>query len=263
MEPPKRDDLELLYRYVGSDFEPTPPDDLLVSTYQQIHGLRPDGFLGPATSNHLRRPRFCAVPDRLPQGTARARWDNTRWTGSGWKDDQPRALELTYFVPRIPGLSQQAANDGAAEGLSWWSDICAIEFRRVDDPSSANILAESGRIDGPGSTLAWMYLPMGRETAQSQLKGLFDNQERWSLPFFREVWAHEFGHAIGLEHGGKGLMQPFHTDGARLDEWAVKEAVLRYGPPVTVGPPPIPEDPTNVHRFTIPEPGVYQISKVG
>lgn len=226
----------LLRQYVAEAL----PFEALVKAYQEIYGLRIDGKLGPVTAEHLQQSRYCAVPDRLPQGTARARWDNTNWTGTSWRDGRPRALELTYFVPPIPGISQEQADHAAATGLSWWSDVAALRFAQVTNPQKANLVGQVGTIDGPGQTLAWFYLPMGRETSESQLKGMFDRREQWTDKFFTEVWAHELGHGIGLEHGGNGLMAPFHQAGARLDDWCIREVQLRYGPRVEAD---VPTDP--------------------
>ena len=143
------------------------------------------------------------------------------------------------------------------EAVSWWSHIIELDFKILPDANGAQIIIDSGRIDGPSGTLAWSQLPCGSVT---QLRQMYDSSERWTIKYpppsgminAVTVLAHEIGHAIGIPHiEGGNVMQPNYT--ARwfgLRRGDVREAHRRYNPrsstplePQTPWPPVAPDPP--------------------
>lgn len=235
----------------------------LVETFQENAGLKSDGIIGPVTARTVERPRMCGVPDRLRAKGSRARWDHTNWDGKQFKNGVPSNMELRYHVVgALPNLTKAQTDAAFAEGLGYWTAVCAVVFVRVDNPQSANLLYKIGKIDGPSSTLAWCELPEGKDTPNTQLNSLFDSGEPWVVsndpPNGRidavRVICHETGHGIGLDHGPDGnLLAPYYDPRIRKPQaWDVAEAQVRYGPPVPVGGPSVPASGKAVVEILLP-----------
>jgi hypothetical protein len=223
-----------------------------IKKYQEIHGLKVDGVAGPVTQEYLDRPRFCSVPDRQTADGSRCRWDHSKWTGTGWPaGQQPVALVLNWHVVEsAPGFSYDNTVAIFQDAHNRWSNVCAIIFKYVSNSSQANLLYRFARIDRGGQTLAWQYLPCGPDGPNGQLDGRYDTSERWTYASLEQppvnsgidlsaVACHEIGHGIGLEHGPQGaLLAPYYSAAVRKpQDWDIKEAQLRYGPPVSAVPP--------------------------
>ncbi|MEM9065868.1 MAG: GC-type dockerin domain-anchored protein [Planctomycetota bacterium] len=148
-----------------------------------------------------------------------------------------RQVSLSLQSDMFVKMDAQFAGAGGREvwigqiqaGFDRWSEITGIRFRRVSLPgqdwdegtdqsfSSSDRSSTRGqirigmaRIDGPGGTLGYNYLPGGGGDM------VLDSDENWSLaPNFlllRNAVTHELGHALGLNHVCSGdarfLMEP-------------------------------------------------------
>lgn len=231
--------------------------DETVRVFQEIHGLAVDGAVGPVTERQLTRPRFCAVPDRLVlNASEKCRWDHTRWNGREWVGE-PAAMLLSYHVAEaLPGLSRAATEAAFAEALGYWAAVCAVTFTPTASPRAANLLFEIGAIDGPSGTLAYQFLPCGRDTSATQLRGKYGSAEPWvasadpspSRIDAVRVICHEVGHGLGLDHGPEGaLLAPYYDRTIRRPRaWDIAEAQLRYGAPLAAPAPPPTSDSAHV-----------------
>lgn len=140
------------------------------------------------------------------------------------------------------------------EVASLWSSVCGIDMRVVA-LGPCNILAASGRLDGPNGVLGWSYLPCGNVTSSTRLDQLYDDGEAWTLSSLKRTVLHEVGHACGLDHapvGSGAVMEPYLTEHDSPQPWDVRQMLSRYGPPVALPPPPPPLPPTEPERPGIP-----------
>lgn len=223
-----------------------------VQKFQAIHGLIVDGEAGPVTQRELARPRFCAVPDRLVMdATQKCRWDHTRWNGTSWNERAPAAMLLRWHVTSaLPGFSVEQTFAAFAEALSYWEAVCAVKF--VRDESQPNLWFNIRRIDRASGTLAWQTLPCGQDSPSTRLEGRYDSDEPWVISESPgpskidavRVICHEAGHGIGLDHGPEGaLLAPYYDRNIRRpQEWDIKEAQHRYGPPIVGEGPVVPAE---------------------
>jgi hypothetical protein len=244
--------IKSIVKVAGRDPATLTPEEW-IAAFQSINGLRVDGQIGQATERVLERPRFCRNPDRVAlDAKDKCRWDHTLWNGNEFSRSEP--MLLTWHVAgAATGFSLQQTQDAFALALSYWAEVCAIVFSMTPDPSKANGLFEFGRIDDQSSTLAWQELPCGKDTPGRQLKGRYDTAEPWIVsedpPAQRidlvRVAAHECGHWLGLDHLAEGaLLAPYYDRTIRKPQAAdIKEAQLRYGPPIPKTPTPGPGTP--------------------
>lgn len=204
-----------------------------VDAYQRFHGLVPDGLVGPITQRSLDAPRFCAYPDRMDLGNSICRWGKR---------------SLVYgFRGDLPGISRDDMRRAFQIAFDRWSAVCDIRASHIGDSSqAADIVIDTGRIDGPSGTLAYSELPCGSQ--DRQLKQKYDTSEPWviadNVPSYRidlgRVATHEVGHVIGVPHIGSGnLMAPTYSTRIHSPQAGdIQEAQARYGPP-RVQPPPV------------------------
>jgi hypothetical protein len=167
----------------------------------------------------------------------------------------------------LPGVPAATVASCWASALASWEAVCGIEFEPVGSQSQANIWARASRIDGPGSTLAWSYLPCGA-TAATQVEQRYDTGDSWGsygATYLQEVMAHELGHALGLNHLPAGnLMQPYATGRLVIPQKGdIAEVLARYGehapkpdPPRPDPPKPDPPVPPAPLRIRLPWPGL-------
>lgn len=179
---------------------------------------------------------FCGVPESVLHAAAAslAQWPFKRLT---WTVTDP-----------LPGLTNDEWQEAYRLAVSYWSEVCGLEFAYTQNARTANILATAGRIDGPSGTLAWSELPAG---TSRQLTQKYDTgEQRWvvstnprggELDIVRVV-CHEVGHAIGLPHISAGnLLAPTYSTSVRRPQGGdIAEAVRRYGKRVTPAPIPTP-----------------------
>jgi len=194
--------------------------------------LRIDADFGHRTAASL-KSRFCACPDiRLAGG--QSKWsfnDLTTW----WRG------------PNTLGFQDTAARWHKA--VSVWGRFTKLTFKQWQQGDHGpNVYCDTQRIDGPGNTLGFQYLPSVNAPRNEKNQQVLDTGENWQQNnwIFDRVVEHEGGHAIGLDHirntaDEKALMNAYiqELDGPqRLD---IEAAQQLYG--VAEGPGPGPEPP--------------------
>lgn len=197
-----------------------------------LHGLAPTTDEA-SLLRYLELPR-CGSPDfaRGPNAAGMCQWPVGHVVRVGWSIS-------------LPGIDAETINTAFRNALRSWEAVCGIRFE-TDITGTANIDARSGPIDGAGNVLAWSYLPCGASTT-TRLSQLYDSRDQWTVygpRMLEAVICHEVGHALGLDHLGRGqLMAP--TVSANI--WTpqagdIAQVVARYGRPKPL-PKPEPEEP--------------------
>lgn len=240
---------------------PEHPDDLpsdvveQVRHYARFHGIDPTLDVEPLfaqVSRSVARAR-CALPDVAPaRGGALCKWETSR-------------ISARITFGKIGGMQREAVHGAFGAALVSLQDVCGVEFRVITaQTEAANILLKAGKIDGKSGTLAWSELPCGGFYGPgNSLEQLYDTAEPWSAygqQYFQAVFAHELGHALGLDHLPAGnLMQPYIREGLYLPQPGdIAELQRRYGPPVPkpIPPPPPTDGPVEfplIQGFVIPD----------
>ena len=203
----------------------------VITSYQDVHGLVPDGKLGPRTVFQMKRPR-CGRPD-----FSAARGCQSRW---GRKD-------VTYSHRlQFDGVDSTTVGKAFQRACDQWNEVCGINLQYTTNFNSADIYAQSGIIDTEGQVLAWSYMPDCDQTS-GRIEQKYDTRERWNFDFLVAVICHEVGHAIGLDHLGSGnLLAPTYDPRITKPQAGdINQVILRYGRRETPVPTPTP-DPTPV-----------------
>lgn len=194
-----------------------------VKLFQRTFGLKADGLAGPKTISAMHYPR-CGCPDFVDkekpehieymQLKERAKENQQKWL----KD------ELVYLVDGyVTGIARKVQDEIISQAVKSWTDVAGIQIRKCShkQKKNADIIISVGKgkdhnFDGQGGTLAWAYLPRGKNR---QLLMKFDLSEIWVKDQYgRGIWmlpvaAHEFGHILGLDHSNKkeALMAPYYN----------------------------------------------------
>lgn len=125
-----------------------------------------------------------------------------------------------------------------------WERVANIRFRRVEDPSSANIVIGE-QVKSRGRAFA--NVAYKKNSAASNMREIskslvcFNPRQRWKIGFdgddaiydLRFTLMHEIGHAIGLDHEGSGdqLMGfAYHEAFREPQAGDIAGASLLYGP---------------------------------
>ncbi|XP_042270399.1 uncharacterized protein LOC121898933 [Thunnus maccoyii] len=220
---------------------------------QNVFGLTETGCLDSHTLDVTKEPR-CGVPDVgnfsfYPQ---KPKWKNHT---------------ITYMITRYtPDLSQSQVDSTIAKAFQLYSDVIPLDFKQIySGTADIMILFKGGYhgdfypFDGAGGVLAHANSPGRAQGGDTH----FDDDETWTLTRrgvnLLLVAAHEFGHALGLDHSRdrRALMYPTYqyvnTNGYRLPDDDRRGVQALYGsrtPQPTTAPkpkpppgPPEPEDP--------------------
>ncbi|XP_041662201.1 collagenase 3-like [Cheilinus undulatus] len=244
-----------------------------LETMQSFFGLEVTGTLNNETLEVMKAPR-CGVSDVSQYGhfAGKPRW---------------RKRLITYRITQYtPDLSQQQVDYTIAQAFQLYSDVIPLDFKQIrSGTADIMILFKGGYhgdfypFDGRGGVLAHANSPGRNQGGDTH----FDDDETWTLTRrgvnLLLVAAHEFGHALGLDHSRdrRALMFPTYqyvdTTGYRLPDDDRRGVQALYGsrtpeptrapkpkPPPRPEPEPEPEEPTE-GPDPLPNPGNEQCSR--
>ncbi|XP_061137716.1 transforming growth factor beta regulator 1 [Syngnathus typhle] len=234
-----------------------------LETMQAFFGLEVTGVLNKETVEAMKTSR-CGVSDIGRYGHFPG---IPKWT---------KKL-ITYRITQYtPDLSQKQVDDIIGKAFQLYSDVIPLDFKQIDDGTADIVIVFKGGshgdfnpFDGPGRVLAHANSPGLSQGGDTH----FDDDEEWTLDqrgvnLFL-VAAHEFGHALGLDHSRDrgALMFPTYkyvnTDDYKLPDDDRQEVQALYGSrtqePTKVPEPvqrsePEPEDPTEDPQDPLPNP---------
>ncbi|KAM9359002.1 collagenase 3-like [Symphorus nematophorus] len=240
---------------------------------QAFFGLEVTGVLNNETVEVMKAPR-CGVSDisRYGHFHGKPKWEKRL---------------ITYRITQYtPDLTQRQVDATIAQAFQLYSDVIPLNFKQVySSTADIMILFKGGYhgdfypFDGRGGVLAHANSPgrgLGGDTH-------FDDDETWTLTQrgvnLLLVAAHEFGHALGLDHSRdrRALMFPTYqyvnTNGYRLPDDDRRGVQALYGSrtpvPTTAPKPrppprpePEPEEPTeDPNPDPLPNPRDEQCSR--
>lgn len=235
-----------------------------IKLFQGFFHLTQDGILGPKTFRAMNGYR-CAVSDITSEQLNVRKWGLRR---------------LTYqIVNRDRDLSANEWDKAIQEAFSFWSEVCNLQFTKVNSNANIRIDVGSGRkdnFDGPSGTLAWAQLPP-QSNYRGQLLMKFDIAETWIInPRYRgilllNVACHEIGHILGLGHSKvqSALMAPYYSPNVEKPQNDdIRRIQSLYGRPTstpTPTPVPTPQDLTinisgKIDSISIPG---FRVTKLG
>ncbi|KAJ8257149.1 hypothetical protein COCON_G00193010 [Conger conger] len=228
-----------------------------LETMQSFFGLEVTGKLDKNTLEMMNQSR-CGVSDisRYGHFHGKPKWEKTT---------------ITYRVTRYTrDLTESEVDSTLAKAFKLYSDITPLNFEQITSGTADIMILFKGGdhgdfypFDGRNGVLAHANSPGRNQGGDTH----FDDDEPWSLSRrgvnLLLVAAHEFGHALGLDHSRdrKALMFPTYqytdTDGYQLPEDDRNGAQALYGsrtptdkpdptpePEPEPTPDPEPEEPT-------------------
>ena len=188
--------------------------------FQEFNHLPVTGELDEATLVLTQLPR-CGIPDTkasAPFVTSGSSWANTNLT-----------FAYNEFTPE---LSQAEVRTAISDAFALWSAVTPLRFTEVALNANPDIVIRfvsgdhgdgaNNAFDGASGTLAHAFFPPpggGSFAGDTH----FDEAETWTVNLpptgidLMTVAAHEFGHALGLDHSevAGALMAPFYTGAHR------------------------------------------------
>lgn len=204
-----------------------------------------EGKLGIKTFRAMHYPR-CGCPDCVDPSNGRHREYLQLQAFTAKAKPRWNKYGLKYFIKNLvpdddlPKTTQEAV---IAQAWKQWTSVARLHIEQTECEHEADLLIDTGRgaredFDGPAGTLAWAYMPTGKD---EQLLMRFDLDETWTADrrdngvCMLNVACHEFGHMLGLDHSKSqhALMAPFYNESIarpQQDDDIVKIQAL-YGPP--------------------------------
>uniref|UniRef100_H2SI69 Peptidase metallopeptidase domain-containing protein n=2 Tax=Takifugu rubripes TaxID=31033 RepID=H2SI69_TAKRU len=237
---------------------------------QAYFGLEVTGTLNNETIEMMKKPR-CGVSDVSRYGHFQGK---PRW----------RKGLITYRITRYtPDLPQKQVDQTIAKAFQLYSDVIPLDFKQIyGTVSDIEILFQGGYhgdfypFDGRGGVLAHANSPGQQQGGDTH----FDDDETWTLSQrgvnLLLVAAHEFGHALGLDHSRdrRALMFPTYqyvnTNGYKLPDDDRQGVQALYGsrtarptpaPRPTPPPEPEPEPEEPTEDSNLPNPRGEQCSR--
>ncbi|XP_008279889.1 collagenase 3-like [Stegastes partitus] len=220
---------------------------------QAFFGLEVTGVLDKETVDVMKAPR-CGISDisRYGHFPGRPKW---------------KKRLITYRITQYtPDLTQRQVDTTIAQAFQLYSDVIPLDFKQVTSGTADIMILFKGGyhgdfypFDGAGGVLAHANSPGQGQGGDTH----FDDDETWTLTQrgvnLLLVAAHEFGHALGLDHSRdrRALMYPTYqyvnTNRYRLPDDDRRGVQALYGsrtpvpttaPKPKPPPSPEPEDPT-------------------
>ncbi|KAG7479658.1 matrix metalloproteinase-20-like [Solea senegalensis] len=242
-----------------------------LETMQAFFGLEVTGVLNKETVEVMKAPR-CGVSDISQYGHFHGK---PRW--------QKRLI--TYRITTYtPDMAQSQVDATITKAFQLYSNVIPLDFKQIHSGiADIMILFKGGYhgdfypFDGAGGVLAHANSPGQGQGGDTH----FDDDENWSLNHrdvnLLLVAAHEFGHALGLDHSRdrRALMFPTYqyvnTDGYRLPDDDRRGVQALYGSRTSVPtgrptptrrpePEPEPEEPIEIPD-PLPDPRAEQCSR--
>uniref|UniRef100_A0A8C2ZKP9 Peptidase metallopeptidase domain-containing protein n=1 Tax=Cyclopterus lumpus TaxID=8103 RepID=A0A8C2ZKP9_CYCLU len=242
---------------------------------QTMSALFVTGVLDNETVEAMKAPR-CGVSDisRYGHFDGKPRW---------------KKRLLTYRITQYTqDLTQSQVDAIIAQAFQLYSDVIPLDFKQVNSGTADIMILFKGGyhgdfypFDGAGGVLAHANSPGWGQGGDTH----FDDDERWTFTQrgvnLLLVAAHEFGHALGLDHSRDrgALMYPTYryvnTNGYRLPDDDKHGVQALYGsrttvpttapkpePPPGPDPGPEPEEPTeDPNPDPLPNPRGEQCSR--
>jgi len=207
--------------------------------------MRPDlpqsGIFDQPSLERTRREHLfrCGLPDVIPR----------QGLGAAWPDECKHQITTKHTIKSIRYTSDhgESIDDAWLHGLSLWNSKGDLTLHLSPNEPTCRICAHAEALGR--YILAWSELAGGPCT--SRLQQAYNSQISWQWHLLWTTVCHEIGHAIGIGHGGRGIMQPAHDPNvAELDTWDIQQLTQRYGQagPEPPGPGP---GPGTFHRATI------------
>ncbi|XP_062870812.1 matrix metallopeptidase 30 [Trichomycterus rosablanca] len=224
-----------LSRMKESSFEDT------LKQMQEFFGLEVTGKLDKKTVDVMKQPR-CGVTDVAKYNLfyGKPKWDKKLVT-----------YRITQYTP---DLTQREVDTTIAKAFKLYSDVIPLDFKQIHTGTAdimilfkAKYHGDFSPFDGPGKVLAHAVSPGPEEGGDTH----FDEDEHWTLSSAGTnlllVAAHEFGHALGLDHSQdhSALMYPTYsyvnTNGYQLPLDDKKGVQALYGVRQSSNPQPGPD----------------------